>query len=106
MSMTVIVTRNVSGRVRGFLASTMLELSPGVYSAPRISTRVRERIWAVLEQWFSAESDASVVMVWMEPGMPAGQAARMLGTPPLELTEVDGVVLARRAPRTGECNRS
>ena len=30
MSMTVVVARNVSPRVRGFLASAMLELAPGV----------------------------------------------------------------------------
>lgn len=99
MSMTVIVTRNVSGRVRGFLASTMLELSPGVYSAPRISPRVRDRIWNVLQGWFAAESDASIVMVWKERGVPAGQAAKMLGAPPLDLVEVDGLVLTRRSHR-------
>lgn len=98
MSMTVIVTRNVSSRVRGFLASIMLELAPGVYSAPRISPAVRSRIWTVLEDWFPNEEEASIVMVWAEQGMPGGQAVKTLGTPPLELAEVDGIVLTRRAP--------
>lgn len=96
MSMTVIVTRNVSGRMRGLLASTMLELSPGVYSAPRISPAVRERIWSVVASWFTAENQASVVMIWQEHGMPGGQAVKMLGSPPLELVEVDGIVLTKR----------
>lgn len=100
MSMTVIVTRNVSGRMRGLLASTMLELSPGVYSAPRISPAVRERIWAVLTGWFPAETDASVVMLWQEHGVPGGQAVKMLGCPPIEFVEVDGIVLARRPAPT------
>lgn len=97
MSMTVTVTRNVSARMRGFLASSMLELAPGVYSAPRLSTAVRERIWAVLEGWFVAEQDASVVMVWVDPSVPGGQNVRILGMPPVELVELDGMILTRRS---------
>lgn len=96
MSMTVIVTRNVTPRVRGFLASAMLELAPGVYSAPRISPAVRERVWKVLADWFPHEQDASIVMVWQERDVPGGQAVRTLGTPPIEFVEVDGLYLARR----------
>jgi CRISPR-associated protein Cas2 len=95
MSMTVVVTRNVSSRVRGFMASTMLELSPGVYSAPRISPAVRERIWHVLQNWFPNERDASIVMIWQERDIPCGQAVRTLGSPPIQLVDVDGIVLAR-----------
>lgn len=97
MSMTVIVTRNVSSRVRGFLASVMLELAPGVYSAPRISPAVRQRVWTVVEDWFPNEREASIVMVWQEHGIPGGQAVKTLGTPALELTEVDGLLLTRRS---------
>lgn len=97
MSMTVAVTRNVSGRIRGFLASSMLELAPGVYSAPRLSPAVRDRIWAVLTDWFTAEQEASIVMVWVDPSMPGGQNVRTLGLPPVELVELDGIVLTRRS---------
>lgn len=96
MSMTVAVTRNVSGRIRGFLASSMLELAPGVYSAPRLSKAVRDRIWAVLTDWFAAEYEASIVMVWVDPDMPGGQNVRTLGLPPVELVEMDGIVLTLR----------
>lgn len=96
MSMTVVATRNVSSRVRGFLASVMLELMPGVYSAPRISPAVRERVWRVLSDWFPYESEASIVMVWADRDTPGGQAVRVLGVPPIELVEVDGLVLSRR----------
>lgn len=96
MSMTVVVTRNVSARVRGFLASVMLELAPGVYSAPRINPAVRERIWNVLEEWFPNENDASIVLVWAERAMPGGQAVRVLGSPPVQLVELDGLIVARR----------
>jgi len=96
MSMTVVVTRNVSARVRGLLASVMLEVAPGVYSAPRISPAVRDRIWSVLEDWFHNERDASIVLLWQEREMPGGQAMRTLGSPPVKLIEVDGLLLSRR----------
>lgn len=96
MSMTVVVTRSVSSRMRGFLASSMVELDPGVYSAPRLSPAVRERIWAVLGDWFSQEREASVVMVCADPGMPGGQSVKVLGLPPIELVELDGLVVCRR----------
>lgn len=98
MSMTVVVTRNVSSRVRGFLASAMLELAPGVYSAPRISPAVRDRIWDVLKDWFPNERDAAVIMIWQERDVPGGQAVRTLGSPPIDFVDVDGLVLARRPP--------
>lgn len=97
MSMTVIVTRNVSPRVRGFLASVLLELAPGVYSAPRISPAVRARVWAVLEDWFPHEKDAAIIMLWQEHDMPGGQAVTALGSPPIDLVEIDGIILARRS---------
>jgi len=97
MSMTVVVTRNVSARVRGLLASVMLEVAPGVYSAPRISPAVRDRIWSVLADWFPNEREASIVLLWQEREMPGGQAMRTLGSPPVELIEVDGLLLTRRA---------
>jgi len=96
MSMTVVVTRNVSDRVRGFLASSMLELAPGVYSAPRISPAVRERIWCVLSGWFPNETQASIVMVWANSEMPGGQSLLTLGCPPIRITEIDGLLTARR----------
>lgn len=97
MSMTVVVTRNVSSRVRGFVASTMLELVPGVYSAPRISPAVRDRVWSVLSDWFPHERDASIIMIWQDRDLPGGQAVRTLGSPPIEFHEVDGLILARRS---------
>ncbi len=96
MSMTIAVTRNVSPRIRGFLASSMLELAPGVYSAPRLSPAVRDRIWAVLEEWFLAEKDASIVLVWADANLPGGQNVKTLGLPPVELVELDGLIVAHR----------
>ena len=99
MSMTVVVTRNCSGRIRGFAASTMLELAPGVYSAPRINPKVRERIWKVLADWFPAEQEASIVMVWADVSLPGGQAVKVLGLPPVGLVELDGMVVSCQLER-------
>lgn len=96
MSMTVVVTRNVSDRVRGFLASSMLELAPSVYSAPRITPAVRDRIWCVLSDWFSNEKEASIVMLWADTSMPGGQAVATLGLPPIRLLEIDGMLITCR----------
>jgi CRISPR-associated protein Cas2 len=96
MPMTMVVTRNVSDRMRGFLASSMLELSAGIYSAPRLSAGVRERIWAVVREWWPYEHEASLIMVWSDGEVPCGQAVETLGMPPIELVEADGIVLARR----------
>jgi CRISPR-associated protein Cas2 len=100
MSTTMIVTRNVSDRTRGFLASSLLEVAPGVYFGARVSVAVRERVWGVLAQTWHAEVDASVIMVWREPKEPSEHAVRTLGLPPVDLVEVDGLVLARRTPTT------
>ncbi len=97
MSMTLVVTRNVSDRVRGFLASSLLELAPGVYSAPHISPAVRERIWAVLADWFLQEKEASVVMVWADNTAPCGQSVRTLGVPPIEVVSLDGLLATVRS---------
>ncbi|HOB41974.1 MAG TPA: type I-E CRISPR-associated endoribonuclease Cas2e [Bacillota bacterium] len=95
MSMTVVVTRNVPDRIRGFLASSMLEVGPGVYTGSNLSVAVRDRIWGVLEDWFPG-TDGSIVMVWEDKKMPGGQSVKVLGIPPIDLVEVDGIILARR----------
>jgi CRISPR-associated protein Cas2 len=105
MSMTVVVTRNASSRVRGFLASTMLEVSPGVYCAPRISPVVRDRVWQVIADWGANERDVSLVMVWQERDQPGGQAVRVFGSPAVSFVDVDGLVLTRRAAPASENDR-
>lgn len=104
MSVTMVVTNNVSPRMRGFLASVMLELAPGVYSAPRVSPAVRERIWEVLSDWYFAENDAWIIMVWQDPKLPGGQSVMTLGTTPVEFVELDGIFLAKKPLKenTGE----
>lgn len=96
MAMTVLVTRNASGRIRGFLASCACELAPGVYTVPRMTDAVRERVWNVIVDWISQEPEASVVMTWSDRSQASGQSVRLLGAPACDLVVVDGVVLVRR----------
>ncbi|MFZ1107579.1 MAG: type I-E CRISPR-associated endoribonuclease Cas2e [Rhodomicrobium sp.] len=104
MTMTVVVTRNVAPRFRGFLASVMLEIAPGVYTAPRMTKAVRERMLAVLGEWFDAgatvgqhaEDVASIVMTWLDKDAPGGQRIETLGLPPKKIVDADGVLLLAR----------
>jgi CRISPR-associated protein Cas2 len=94
--MTVIVTRDVPDRFRGFLASAALEIAPGVYTAPDMTAGVRNRVWSVLSDWFQAAPQGSVVMTWPDGSAAGGQFVLALGHPPRELYEHEGIVLARR----------
>jgi CRISPR-associated protein Cas2 len=96
---TVVVAVNAPGRVRGFLASCMLEIAPGVYTAPEMSAGVRERVWAVLTSWWEEWPEASIVMTWRAPSQPGGQGVLSLGEPPCELVPTESVTLVRRELR-------
>ena len=94
--MTVVVTRDVEDRYRGFLSSVMLELAPGVYTGPRLSRGVRERVWRVLSDWHGELRRGAIVMTWRETTAPGGQGVLMLGETRRMLVDIDGVLLVRR----------
>ncbi len=94
--MTVVVTRNVASRFRGFLASCMLEIAPGVYTAPKMNAAVRDRVWAVCEEWYAELQEGSLVMTWRDAQKSGGQGVLLLGEPPTEMYDSEGVLLARR----------
>lgn len=96
MPMTVIVTRDVEDRYRGFLSSVMLELAPGVYTGPKLSRGVRERVWQVLSEWHGELQRGAILMTWRDPLAPGGQSVLTLGEPRRELVDLDGVLLVRR----------
>ena len=96
MSMTLIVTRNVEDRYRGFLNSVMLEISPGVYTSPRMTKGIRERVWATLTDWYGTLQNGAIIMTWRDVEAAGGQGLAYLGEPARELVEVDGMVLVRR----------
>lgn len=96
MSLTLIVTRDVAPRFRGFLASAMQEIAPGVYVNPRANAGVRDRIWRVLEEWFAECGGGSIVMAYADSSAIGGLALHTLGLPKRNLEEIDGLLLVRR----------
>lgn len=96
MPMCVVVTRDVPARFRGFLASCMLEIAPGVYTQPDMSAGVRERVWNVLSGWWETFRQGSVVMTWAAPTLTERQGVLVLGEPPKDLVEYDGLYIVRR----------
>lgn len=97
MPLTVIVTRDVAYRFRGFLASLTLEIAAGVYVAPEMTNGVRVRCWKVLNEWHREEPSGSVVMVWRDTSQTGNVGFQTLGTPPKELVELDGLWITRRS---------
>ena len=96
MPMTIVVTRDVESRYRGFLASAMLEVAPGVYVSPDLSHGVRERIWTVISTWYDVLNRGAVVLMWRDSTASGGLALRHLGDPPKEIRDADGVLLVKR----------
>ena len=94
--MTVVVTVNVEPRFRGFLASTMLEIAPGVYTSPEMTSGIRDRIWDVLTNWFYEQRDpCNIVMTWRDPRAEGHQQIRLLGDAPREIVNADGIYLVK-----------
>lgn len=96
MALTMIVTRNVEARYRGFLTSVMLEVSAGVYVAPDMTKGVRERTWAVLNDWWLALGTGSLVLVWRDTSATGNLRIETLGEPPKYIVDADGILLVKR----------
>ena len=95
MPMTVVITRDVEARYRGFLASVMLEVAPGVYASPDLSAAVRDRVWDIVSRWHATLRRGSLVMIWRNSKSPGGLSLRHRGDPPKEICDADGVLLVR-----------
>jgi len=96
MPLTVIVTRDVEARYRGFLTSVMLEVSAGVYVAPDMSAGVRNRVWTVLESWWQALGRGAIVLIWRDASATGHLQIATLGEPPKDIVDADGVLLVKR----------
>jgi CRISPR-associated protein Cas2 len=92
----MIVIRDVSDRVHGFLSSVMLEVAPNVFVSPRMNQGVRDRVWTVMSDWYLDEPQGSLVMVWRDLNAVGGVGINHLGAPPRDLVEADGMWLVRR----------
>jgi CRISPR-associated protein Cas2 len=95
MALTVLITRDVEDRYRGFLASAMLELAPGVYASPNLSAKAREKVWSVVADWHGQLKRGSIVLFYPDRQADGGLSVRHLGTPPREAIKLDGVVLTK-----------
>ena len=93
--MTIVVTVNVEARYRGFLASAMLEIAPGVYTSPQMTAGIRDRIWDVLTKWHYELGQGSIVMTWRDPRAVGEQRIRNLGDAPKSIVDADGVYLVK-----------
>lgn len=96
MPLTVIVTRDVEARYRGFLTSVMLEVSAGVYVAPDMSSGVRKRVWDVVSDWWDTLRRGSLVMVWRDKSATGHLRIETLGEPPKKIVDADGILLVKR----------
>lgn len=96
MALTMIVTRDVEMRYRGFLTSVMLEISPGVYVAPEMSAAVRDRVWQVLSDWWHAIGNGSLTLVWRDTSATGRLRIETLGEAPKTIVDADGVLLVKR----------
>ncbi len=96
MPMTMVVTRDVEMRYRGFLTSVMLEVSPGVYVAPDMSAGVRDRMWMVVTSWYAELRRGAIVLLWREPKAVGALRMELLGEPPKEIVDADGILLVKR----------
>ncbi|TCM86560.1 type I-E CRISPR-associated endoribonuclease Cas2e [Rhodovulum steppense] len=96
MPLTMIVTRDVEMRYRGFLTSIMLEIAPGVYVSPDMSAGVRQRVWSVMTDWWSQLHRGSLVMVWRDSKAVGNLRIETLGEPSKLIVDADGLLLVKR----------
>jgi len=91
--MLVIVLENAPPRLRGRLAVWLLEVRAGVYVG-NYSRRVREQIWAQVEEGLE---DGNAVLVWRSKAE-AGYAFLTAGSNRRMPAEFDGVQLVSFLP--------
>lgn len=96
MPLTIVVTRDVQARYRGFLTSVMLEISPGVYVAPNMTAGVRTRVWSVVSDWWENLHQGSLTLVWRDTTATGHLNIETLGAPSKDIVDADGVLLVKR----------
>lgn len=95
--MLVIVVENAPPRLRGRLALWLLEVRAGVYVG-KVSRRVREMIWANVEDGID---QGNAVMAWTT-NTESGFDFQTLGTNRRIPAEMDGIKLVSFLPENGE----
>ena len=93
--MTVIITRDVELRYRGFIASAMVEVAPGVYISPSLSSGARARIWGILSMWHGELKNGSITLIWKDSSQEQGIGLKQVGVPPKDIYDHEGYLLVR-----------
>ena len=96
MSLTVLITRDVEDRYRGFLASTMLEASAGVYISKSLTPRARDKVWKVVTDWHATLGRGSLTLIYPDSACAGGLAVKSAGTPTRRPVPIDGALLMLR----------
>ena len=73
----------------------MLEIAPGVYTSPRMTAGIRDRVWDVLSKWFYELREGAIVMTWHDAEAVGEQRIRTLGEPPKNIVDADGIYLVK-----------
>ncbi|MXW14967.1 MAG: type I-E CRISPR-associated endoribonuclease Cas2 [Rhodothermaceae bacterium] len=94
--MTVVITRDVESRYRGFIASVMVEVASGVYIAPLLNSGVRDRVWEIVSSWYDELQSGSITMVWKDSSRKQGLGLKQLGVPPKDIYDHEGFLLVRK----------
>lgn len=97
MALTVLITRDVADRYRGFLASAMLEVAPGVYVSPSLSKHARLKIWDVVSAWYAQLGGGSITLIFPDRQADGGLSVQSLGVPTHQPIRLDGILLTHRA---------
>ena len=96
MNLTVLITRDVEDRYRGFLASAMLEAAAGVYVSKALTPRARDKVWSVVADWHTALGRGSLTLLYPDSNCDGGIAVRTLGEPTRRPVPIDGALLMLR----------
>ncbi len=96
MSLTVLITRDVEDRYRGFLASTMLEASAGVYVSKSLTPRARDKVWLVVTDWHALLGRGSLTLLYPDSTCDGGLAVKILGASTRHPVKIDGALLMYR----------
>lgn len=94
--MTVVITRDVESRYRGFIASVMVEVASGVYIAPLLSSGARDRVWEIVSTWHDELQSGSITMIWKDSSRKQGMGLKQLGVPPKDIYDHEGFLLVRK----------
>lgn len=93
MALTIVITRDVDDRYRGFLASAMLEVGVGVYASPHLGARARDQVWDVMRDWHGQLRRGAITMVFADKQADGGMVVRNLGEPARRPVCLDGALL-------------